>query len=320
VIALFGPTAVGKTEVAVELAELLRERGHDPVAVSADAFQLYEGLDVLTAKPSPDQLERLEHRMVSVVPIDREYTVAEFAERAHAGIDALLAAGRLPIIVGGAGLYLRAALTELDLKPPPAPGLREELERELAVLGPATLHARLSEPSARGVHPSDRKRIVRALELERMGETAYERSDQLWSRQLRVPTALFGLVIDRDLLTARIAERVERMLAGPVSQEVERALASGVSRTARKAIGFEELAAGLDGRASSEQVAERIERRHRQYAKRQLTWMRKLADLETVDRGAASAGAAAEAVLERLAGRVRAARPTLRPFSRPSRT
>jgi tRNA dimethylallyltransferase len=300
IVAIFGPTGVGKTEVAIELADLLRERGEDPVAVSADAYQVYEGLDELVAKPSEAELERLEHRLISIVPVDQQFSVAQFSTRSHEQIDSLLAARRRPIVVGGTGLYLRAALTELDLKPPPEAGLREQVEQELSELGPGALHSRLPLELARTVHPNDRKRIVRALELERMGERAYDRSDQLWSAQLRRPAALFGLVMGPEALDERLSDRVDRMLAGRALEEVERALERGASRTARKAIGFEELFAHLRGEAVLGEVAERIKRRHRHYVKRQLTWMRKLAGIELVDRTSSSARSTAAAILERL--------------------
>src|SRR5204862_7757907 len=133
------------------------------------------------AKPSPEGLERLEHRLISFVPIDQEYSVAQFSERAHEEIDSLLAEGRRAIVVGGTGLYLRAALTELDLKPPPPAALREEIERELEAVGAPGLHERLQPEIAGAIHPNDGKRIVRALELERMGERPYEASEQLRS-------------------------------------------------------------------------------------------------------------------------------------------
>jgi tRNA dimethylallyltransferase len=300
IVAIFGPTGVGKTAVAIELAELLRERGEEPVAVSADAYQVYEGLDVLVAKPSDGELERLEHRLVSIVPVDQEFSVAQFSSRSHEQIDSLLAARRRPIVVGGTGLYLRAALTELDLKPPPEAGLREQLERELSELGLEARHSRLPPEIAHTVHPNDRKRIVRALELEQMGERAYEHSDQLWSAQLRRPAALFGIVMEPEALDERLTERVDRMLAGGALEEVESALEQGASRTARKAIGFEELSAHLRGEAALDEVAERIRRRHRHYVKRQLTWMRKLAGVELVDRTTSSDRRTAAAILERL--------------------
>jgi tRNA dimethylallyltransferase len=300
IIALFGPTAVGKTEVAVALADLLRRRGEDPVAVSADAFQVYEGLDLLAAKPDPDQLALLEHRLVSAVPVERTFSVAEFAERAHAELDALIAAVRRPIVVGGTGLYLRAALTDLDLKPPPDPELREEIEQELATLGAGTLHARLRPETAGAVHPRDRKRIVRALELERMGERPPEASTQLWSDELRRPAALFGIVMDREELGRRIDERVGGMMEEGAIQDVERALERGASRTARKAIGFAEIEAFLAGTISLDDARARIARRHRQYAKRQLTWMRKLAAVELVDRTGLGVPETAASVATRL--------------------
>jgi tRNA dimethylallyltransferase len=288
-IALFGPTGVGKTEVAIELAELLRARGERPVAVSADAIQVYEGLDTLAAKPTADQLERLEHRLISWVPIDHAFSVAEFAAAAHGEIDALLDEGATPIVVGGTGLYLRAALTELDLKPPPDPALRERLERDVEELGVGAMHERLGPDSAAAVHPSDRKRIVRTLELEMMGERPHAGSDQLWSSDLRRPGTLFGLTMDRDVLAARISARALGMLDGAAPAEVESAMELGVSRTARKALGFREIAAHLSGELEVEETRALLERRHLSYVKRQLTWMRKLADVEVIDRTEQSA-------------------------------
>jgi tRNA dimethylallyltransferase len=299
-IAIFGPTAVGKTEVAIELAELLRARGEHPVAVSADAYQVYEGLDALVAKPAPDELERLEHRLLSFVPVEQEYSVAQFAERAHAEIDELVAVGRRVLLVGGTGLYLRAALVELDLKPPPEADVRMELERELASLGPEVLHGRLSPSVAADVHPRDRKRIVRALELESMGEEVHAGAEQLWSEELRRPAVLIGLMMERRRLDERIAARVDAMQAAGAIDEVERAMERGAARTARKAIGFAEFEAYLAGQAGLEDATRRMVHRHRQYARRQVTWMRKLPKLELVDRTALNATAAAQEVLRRL--------------------
>ena len=307
IVAVFGPTGVGKTEIALALADSLRASGHDPVAVSADAIQVYEGLDALSAKPSADDLERLEHRLVSVVPIDRTFSVAQFAELAHREIDTLLEQGRTPIVVGGTGLYLRAALTELDLKPPPEAGLREQLERELDRLGPRALHAELSERSAAAIHPNDAKRIVRAVELERMGERPYETSTQLWSHDLRRPAELFGVTMDREALAARIAARARAMVEGDAPAEVERALRLGASRTARKALGFNELAALVEGQIDTEEARARLVRRHVAYVKRQLTWMRKLAGVHVIDRTELQAPEVARLIAGRLPLRLRAA-------------
>jgi tRNA dimethylallyltransferase len=299
-IAIFGPTAVGKTEVAVEVAEILRSRGERPVAVSADAIQVYEGLDTLAAKPSPAELERLEHRLISFVPVDREFSVGEFAAAAHREIDRLVETGARPIVVGGTGLYLRAALTELDLKPPPPRALREEIERELAEVGSRGLHGRLAPASGAAIHPHDQKRIVRALELERMGEEPYRDSGQLWSEGLRRPAVLFGIVMERDAIADRISQRAGSMLEAEVRSEVETALERGASRTARKAMGFKEVAAYLTGELELPEARALLERRHLAYVKRQLTWMRKLANVETIDRTRLGARETAEALVERL--------------------
>jgi tRNA dimethylallyltransferase len=278
IIALFGPTGVGKTAVAVALAELLRERGEDPVAVSADALQVYVGLEVLTGVASPAERAALEHRLVSFLPLDATFSAGEYAGLAHAEIDALLAAGRRPIVVGGTGLYLRAALAELDMRPPVPGAVRERLLDELASIGASALHARLAaraQWAAETIEPHDAHRVVRALELLETGELQPpEGESQLWSAELRRPTLLVGLTMEREALYARIDERVEDMVRRGAREEVRRARRAGISETARQALGFEELLAG---------DAEAMKRRTRNYAKRQLTWMRKLSGVLVID-------------------------------------
>jgi tRNA dimethylallyltransferase len=277
-LALFGPTGVGKTAVAVAVAERLRARGEDPVAISADALQVYEGLGALTGAPTAQQRSRLEHRLVGTVPVTDTFSAGEFAALAHAEVDSALAAGRRPIVVGGTGLYLRAALCDLDLRPPPPAGVRERWQAELERSGPEALHAQLAEaaPAAAGaIEPGDRRRVVRALELLEMEEPAPAGDDsRLWTAQTRNPTSLFGLVMDRDALFARIDGRVDELVAAGAPAEVERAEAAGASATARKALGYEELLRGdLDA----------MRRRSRNLAKRQLTWLRKLPGVQLID-------------------------------------
>jgi tRNA dimethylallyltransferase len=278
VIALFGPTGVGKTAVAVALAELLRARGEDPVAVSADALQVYEGLETLTGVASASERARLEHRLVSFLPLDATFSAGQYARLAHAEIDGLLAAGRRPIVVGGTGLYLRAALTELNLRPPPPEGVRERWMAELERDGAPALHAQLAARApwaAERIDPNDRQRLVRALELADLGELEPpDGPSQLWSGELRHPSLLAGLTMEREALYAATDARVEGMLAAGAREEVLRAHAAGASETARKALGFDELLAG---------DVEGMKRRTRNYAKRQLTWMRKLAGVHTID-------------------------------------
>jgi tRNA dimethylallyltransferase len=223
VLAIFGPTGVGKTGVAVELAELLRERGEDPVAISCDALQVYEGLEVLTGTATAADQERLEHRLLGFVPVTKRFSVGDYMPLAHAEVDAALASGRTPIVVGGTGLYLRAALAELSL-------VRAPPEAE---------------------------------------------NSELWSPETRHPTTIFGLDMERTRLYERIDARTEAIVAGGAEEEVRRAEALGPSRTARVALGFDELLAG---------DLEAMKKRSRNYARRQLTWMRKIPDLVAINR------------------------------------
>jgi tRNA dimethylallyltransferase len=292
VIALFGPTGVGKTEVAIALARQLRELGERPVAVSADALQVYAGLATLTGAAARSERAQLDHRLISFLPVDATFSVGQYAELAHAEIDGVIASGGRPIVVGGTGLYLRAALTELSLRPPPPEGVRERWIAELERRGPVALHGLLHERApwaAEGIDPSDRQRIVRALELLDAGELEPPDGDsQLWTASVRRPTLLAGLVMERELLYARIDQRVDRMIAAGAAEEVRLAHAAGASLTARKALGFDELLSG---------DVEAMKRRTRNYARRQLTWMRKLAGVTVIDRTARTADAVAGEVL-----------------------
>lgn len=278
VIALFGPTGVGKTDVALSLARRLREAGEDPVAVSADALQVYAGLSILTGAADDRQRAQLEHRLLSFLPVDATFSAGQYAELAHAEIDELLAGGQRPIVVGGTGLYLRAALTELSLRPPPVEGIRERWIAELQQRGPQALHAILATRApwaAAEIAPTDRQRIIRALELSDSGELEPPSGEsELWTDATRRPTVLVGLTMDREALYERIDARVDAMLAAGVLDEVRRARATGASATARQALGFDELLAG---------DVEAMKRRTRNYARRQLTWMRKLAGAHVID-------------------------------------
>jgi tRNA dimethylallyltransferase len=278
VLALFGPTGVGKTAVAIAVAERLRSQGERPVAVSADALQLYAGLEILTGAAGAAERARLEHRLLSFLPVDARCSAGEFAQLAHAEIDGLIAQGAVPIVVGGTGLYLRAALADLDLRPPAPPDVRARLEADVAARGAPALHAELVRRApwaAAGIAPTDRQRIVRALELDAIGALEPPPSEsQLWTADTRRPTRLIGLVMERAALYARIDARVDEMVAAGAIDEVRAAHAAGASPSARQALGFDELLAG---------DVEAMKRRTRNYAKRQLTWMRKLPGAQLVD-------------------------------------
>jgi tRNA dimethylallyltransferase len=279
VIALFGPTGVGKTAVAIALAERLRATGEDPVAISADALQVYRGLETLTGSATVAERGRLEHRLLSFLPVDETFSAGRFAQMAHAEIDEAVAAGRRPLVVGGTGLYLQAALTDLELRPPPPAGLRERIVGEVRARGPEALHGELrtrAPAAAAGIAPSDTTRVIRALELLEMGHEPAPSgaASRLWTAALRRPTLLYGLVMERAALYGRIDARVDEMIAAGAADEARRASAAGASRTARKALGFDELLRG---------DPEALRRRTRNYAKRQLTWMRRLEGATLID-------------------------------------
>jgi tRNA dimethylallyltransferase len=278
VLAIFGPTGVGKTALALALADRLRANGERPVAVSADALQVYQGLETLTGVPTAAERVRLEHRLVSILPVDARFSVGEYAELAHAEIDRLLAHGARPIVVGGTGLYLRAALADLDVRPAPPEEVRARWEAELSRIGAPALHAELARRApwaAETIDPNDRTRIVRSLELLELGELEQPAGpNQLWTEVTRHPTRLIGLVMDRAALYERIDARVDAMVAAGAASEARAANAAGASETARKALGFDDLLAG---------DVEAMKRRTRNLARRQLTWMRKLAGVEVVD-------------------------------------
>jgi tRNA dimethylallyltransferase len=280
-LALFGPTGVGKTAVALALARRLRAAGREPVAVSADALQVYRGLALLTGAATPAEREVLEHRLVGIVPVTETFSAGRFAQLAHAEIDALLARGATPIVVGGTGLYLRAALTDLDLRPVVAADVREHWAARLEREGPERLHAELAARApwaAADIDPHDAHRITRALALDDVGAlTPRTGPSALWTERTRVPTRLLGLVRDREDLARRIDSRVLAMVA------------AGASATARKALGFEHLLRG---------DVEGMQRDTRRYAKRQLTWMRKLAGVEVVDVTGRDPDAVAASILD----------------------
>jgi tRNA dimethylallyltransferase len=294
VLAVFGPTAVGKTGVSLELAELLRGRGEHPVAVNCDSIQVYARLGVLSGAASAAERERLEHRLVGFVPVAEEFSAGRFAELAHAEIDHLIAEDRLPLVVGGAGLYLRAALAELELRPPVPAEVREGVERDIAARGSGALHAELPAATAETVHPNDRKRVARMAELHRSGIEPHLSTEGLWTERLRVPTTLIGLTCGRDELDRRIDQRVDAMVAAGAPEEARRAAGAGASRTARAAIGFEEL---LAGDVPAMKLAQR------RFARRQLTWMRKMPGVRLVDRSGRSDREVAEEIVRSLYAR-----------------
>jgi tRNA dimethylallyltransferase len=268
VLALYGPTASGKTALAGALLGRL-----DAEVVSADASALYAGLPVLTAAPDYPA------RLVGVVPLDREMSVGAYQRLAHEAIDEILAAGRTAIVVGGTGLYLRAALSALALPPPPAPGERERTAELYDRLGPDAAHARLAEldpPAAARVHANDRRRVVRALELAAAGSSLAPPSDRLWSDDTRAPTLLVGLDVESDVLDERIRRRTDAMVERGAAAEAHAAWAGPLSSTARKVLGLEQFAT-----LPLDEAVDGVVAATRRLARYQRKWLRRLATAAT---------------------------------------
>ncbi|HEY3578863.1 MAG TPA: tRNA (adenosine(37)-N6)-dimethylallyltransferase MiaA [Gaiellaceae bacterium] len=269
VIGLFGPTASGKSDVAEAVTGLIPAE-----VVSADAMQVYDGLPILTNRsPHPE-------RLVGIWPLSHTASVGEYAPLAHAAVDEILAAGKTPLVVGGTGLYFRAALAELELPPEPTPGARGRWERLYDEDGAAAAHARLGEldaAAAERVHPNDRRRVVRALELAEAGWSLVPRLQSLFGGAWRHPTLLVGLDVPKPELDRRIAERTRRMFDAGVEEEVRRALLANPSATAQKVIGLHEVAT-----LARDEAIETLVVRTRQYAAYQRKWLRRLEGLVMV--------------------------------------
>ncbi|HEX2046025.1 MAG TPA: tRNA (adenosine(37)-N6)-dimethylallyltransferase MiaA [Gaiellaceae bacterium] len=262
-IAIFGPTASGKTAVAEALADRLPSE-----LVSADSMQVYRGLPILTSQPERPT------RLVGIWPLDHEGSVGEYQRLAHGAVDEILAAGRTPVVVGGTGLYLRAALAELRLPPAPPPGARARWERLYDRLGPERAHAALAlrDPEASAaVHPNDRRRVVRALELAEAGSSLVPSRNRLWTEETRHPTLVFGLDAPRALLDERIERRTREMFRRGVQEEVARALEQPLSATARQVMGLREVA-----ELPREAAIAALSLRTRRYAAYQRKWLRRI--------------------------------------------
>ena len=281
ILVVSGPTASGKTALAVELA-----LAHNGEVVSADSMQIYRRMDIGTAKPTRAEMRGVPHHMLDVADPEEDFSVARYVELAARCVDDILARGKLPIVAGGTGLYIDSLLSGRTFArfDPDSP-LRRELEEELARRGGAALLeelARVDPDTAARLHPNDGKRIVRALEVYRStGTTLTAHNAMTRSLPPRYDALTLTLAFQRrEDMWDRIDRRVDRMMADGLAEEVRALLDSGVPDrcTAMQAIGYKEMAAALRGDGDTARAAEEIKLRSRQYAKRQLTWFRRNPD------------------------------------------
>lgn len=302
---LVGPTAAGKTDVAVELAERIGGE-----IVNADSMQVYRGMDIGTAKPDPEARARVPFHVLDVARPDQPFTVADWRAHAETAIQAIAAQDRWPIVCGGTGLYVRALLDDWSLAETPAnPEIRAALQAELALSGAAALHAALAQvdPDTAGrLHPNDAVRIVRALEVYRVTGQPISvfQADDRKTRRSR-PAHRFGLTLPRPALYARIEARVEAMIAAGLEDEVRNLLAQGYAPTLGplRSLGYKEMIATLCGELDRSTAIHSIQQNTRRFAKRQQTWFRADPQIAWLDVSALSSATAATCLLEQLSQR-----------------
>ena len=284
-LCLLGPTAVGKTEIAIQLAQQL-----DAEIVSVDSRQIYRQMDIGTAKPTAEEQQAARHHLIDCVDISQPFSVADYQSLADTVIADIQNRGKRVLLVGGAGLYFRAIVDGLFEGPGADPLLRERLEQEAAQRGVDVLHERLracDPASADRIHPNNIVRVIRALEVYELTGIPMSEHQQQWHPQKqRYPFIAFGLTMPRALLYRRIEQRVDVMLANGLIAEVESLLAAGYTRdtVALQSFGYRELIAYLDGECTYLQAVQQLKQNTRRFAKRQLTWFRKDTRIEWIDR------------------------------------
>lgn len=301
-LAIVGPTATGKTEVGIGLAEALNGE-----IVSADSMQVYRGMDIGTAKPTAEERARVSHHLIDIVDPDQPFSVADYQARADAALADIWGRDRQPILVGGSGLYIRAVLEEMDFSlVPPDPDFRRRLLEEARSKGARALHEWLAEVdpgAAARIHHNDQKRIIRALEVaESSGGIGSPSSKVDRQRSPRYNSTQFGLTLEREELYRRIEARVDRMIAGGLVEEVRGLLERGCDEdlVSMKGLGYAQIAAYVGGQISLEEAVSRLKRDTRRFAKRQMTWFRADPQIEWTDVGQAGGAAA---VVEAIRGK-----------------
>ena len=284
-LCLLGPTAVGKTEVAIELAQRLNAE-----IVSVDSRQIYRQMNIGTAKPTPEEQQAARHHLIDCADISQTFSVADYQRLVDTAIADIQNRGKQVLLVGGAGLYFRAIVDGLFEGPGADLAIRARLEQEASQHGVDILHERLracDPESADRIHPNNIVRVIRALEVYELTGTPMSELQQQWHpEKQRYPFIAFCLTMPRALLYRRIEQRVDIMLANGLIAEVESLLAAGYSRdsVALQSFGYKELIAYLDGKCTYVEAISQLKQNTRRFAKRQLTWFRKDTRLEWIDR------------------------------------
>ncbi len=303
VVAIVGPTAVGKTAVSIELASMLGGE-----IISADSMAVYTRMDIGTAKPTLAEQSRATFHCVDVADPRQDFSVGEFQKLAHSAIDDILARGRVPIVVGGSGLYVKAALYGIDDSlPGENPRLRASLYGEADSNGKEAVHAKLAQldpVSAAAIPAGNLKRVIRAIEIcLAIGRPVSElRADDKRLPNRRPPSRVYGLSMPREALNVRIDERVGRMIELGLVEEVRELIESGVSResTAMQGLGYKEIVAYLAGECSLDEAIEAIERGTKRFVKRQYTWFRADADTTWIDVSGMDPSSVAEQIVQQM--------------------
>jgi tRNA dimethylallyltransferase len=283
VLVIIGPTAVGKTKLSIELAKRL----HGEI-ISGDSMQIYRGMDIGTAKITTEEMEGVPHYLIDIKNPDESFSVAEFQELVRTKIAEISNRGKLPMIVGGTGLYIQSVIFDYQFSEAPGDeNLRRQLEERANEIGNEALHLELSkiDPKSAGqIHPNNTRRVIRALEIYyRTGKTMSE-TQQDQQPEALYDTALVGLTMDREKLYNRINYRVDLMVEQGLIEEVQKLYDQGLQTCqAIQAIGYKEIYDYLDGRVTLPEAVDNLKKNSRHYAKRQLTWFRNKMDVKWFD-------------------------------------
>lgn len=299
ILVIAGPTASGKSALAMKLAESLEGE-----IISCDSMQVYRGMDIGSAKPTAEEQARIPHHLIDVADPMEEFSAAKYARMAREAIGDIAGRGKLPVVCGGTGLYLNGILYEMDFGDGPKDSrLRGALECRAEEEGGEALHRELAQrdpDAAARIHPNNVKKIIRALERLELGEERVQEFQDIRKENPDIDPVLIGLTMDRSVLYGRIDRRVDEMMERGLLEEVRRLTASGLTAEdiSMQGIGYKELIAFLSGETALDEAVDQIKKNTRHYAKRQLTWFRRYPDMTWFDlTGVESTEEAAEDVL-----------------------